>query len=93
MSGIIRPADKKPLEADDRLKLEWDAFFSLLVAAVNAVSQNALVSPKAYTVATVPDPIENAGRMIYVSDAATGSIPAFSDGTDWRRVDTRAIIS
>lgn len=33
------------------------------------------------------------GDMVFVTDAATGSIPAFYDGTNWRRVDTRAIVS
>jgi hypothetical protein len=92
MVNITRPADKKPLEADGRFKLEWDALFSLLVAAVNAVSQNGLVAPKAYTVATVPSAAENTGHMIYVSDAIGGGIPAFSDGAIWLRVDTRTIV-
>lgn len=34
-----------------------------------------------------------AGSMVYVPDASGGSIPAFSDGTDWRRVDTRAVVT
>lgn len=45
-----------------------------------------------YTVATLPS-ASIAGLMIFVSDAAGGSIPAFSDGTNWRRVDTRAVVS
>ena len=47
---------------------------------------------QSYIVAGVPeaDPI---GRLIYVSDEAGGAVPAFSDGTDWRRVTDRAIIS
>jgi hypothetical protein len=31
--------------------------------------------------------------MIYVSDEAGGAIPAFSDGTNWRRVTDRAVVS
>lgn len=45
-----------------------------------------------YTVATLPSATVP-GLMIFVSDAAGGSIPAFSDGTNWRRVDTRAVVS
>lgn len=45
-----------------------------------------------YTVATVPDASEP-GRMIYVSDEAGGAVPAFSDGTNWRRVTDRAVVS
>lgn len=46
-----------------------------------------------YTVATVPDATENEGRLIPVSDEVGGYTMAFSDGTDWRRVQDRVIIS
>ncbi len=46
-----------------------------------------------YTVATVPTAGSFTGGMIFVTDETGGSIPAFSDGTDWRRVTDRAIIS
>ena len=45
-----------------------------------------------YTVATLPD----AGgdfRFIYVTDETGGAVPAFNDGTDWRRVTDRAVVS
>jgi hypothetical protein len=46
---------------------------------------------KAYTVATVPPAAGNTGMMIYVSNGAAGSpCMAFSDGTNWKRVDTVA---
>jgi hypothetical protein len=31
--------------------------------------------------------------LIYVSDEVGGAVPAFSDGTNWRRVTDRAIVS
>lgn len=34
-----------------------------------------------------------AGVMIYVTDEAGGAVPAFSDGTNWRRVTDRAVVS
>ncbi len=34
-----------------------------------------------------------AGALIYVSDESGGAVLAFSDGTDWRRVTDRAIVS
>lgn len=46
-----------------------------------------------YPVASLPTAVDATGSMVFVSDAATGSITAFSDGTNWRRVDTRAIVS
>lgn len=33
------------------------------------------------------------GSMVFVTNASGGSIPAFFDGTNWRRVDTRAIVT
>ena len=46
-----------------------------------------------YTVATVPSAVNLNGAMIYVSDETGGAVPAFSDGTNWRRVTDRAIIA
>lgn len=37
--------------------------------------------------------ISPAGSMIYVSDEFGGGVPAFSDGTNWRRVTDRAVIT
>lgn len=47
---------------------------------------------KSYTVATLPT-TSTAGGMIYVSDESGGAVMAFSDGTNWRRVTDRAIVS
>ena len=46
-----------------------------------------------YTVATLPSAAALAQAMIYVSDESGGEVPAFSDGTDWRRVTDRVIVS
>ena len=47
-----------------------------------------------YTVATVPSAATSgAGAQIYVSDETGGAVLAFSDGTDWRRVTDRAVVS
>lgn len=45
-----------------------------------------------YTVAGAPS-AAIAGRWIYVTDEVGGPVPAFSDGTNWRRCTDRAIIS
>lgn len=44
-----------------------------------------------YTVAGVP--LATTGWLIYVSNEVGGAVPAFSDGTNWRRVTDRAIIA
>lgn len=46
-----------------------------------------------YTVATVPAAASYTGGLIYVTDETGGAVPAFSDGTNWRRVTDRTIIS
>lgn len=46
-----------------------------------------------FTVATVPDATVFTQGLIYVSDEAGGATVAFSDGTNWRRVQDRAVIS
>lgn len=47
-----------------------------------------------FTCATAPDATVHKRGLIYVSDGAAGSpVVAFSDGTDWLRVDTLAAIS
>jgi hypothetical protein len=46
-----------------------------------------------YTVAEVPPATRWQGHMIIVTDETGGYVPAFCDGTNWRRVTDRAIIS
>lgn len=53
---------------------------------------------RGYTVASAPSPAEWSDgteytSLIYVSDETGGATLAFSDGTNWRRVQDRAIIS
>jgi hypothetical protein len=45
-----------------------------------------------YTVATLPV-ATTAGRLIYVSDESGGAVVAFSDGTNWRRLTDRAVVT
>ena len=54
---------------------------------------------KSFTVAELPDAADfdpvvlGRAAYIYVSDESGGATLAFSDGTDWRRVQDRAIVS
>jgi hypothetical protein len=45
-----------------------------------------------FTVSTLPSAIP-AGQMLFVTDETGGSIPAFSDGTNWRRITDAQIIT
>lgn len=46
-----------------------------------------------YTVATLPSAATYVRGVVYVSDETGGAVPAFSDGTNWRRVTDRAVVS
>ena len=46
-----------------------------------------------YTVAGVPAAADYTGAIIYVSNETGGATVAFSDGTNWLRVQDRAVIS
>ena len=46
-----------------------------------------------YTVTTLPDATMYLGCIIYVSNETSGATVAFSDGTNWRRCQDRAIVS
>lgn len=48
---------------------------------------------KSYTVAGLPTASLYTGALVYVSNETGGAIPAFSDGTNWRRTSDRAIVS
>ncbi|MCC6779779.1 MAG: hypothetical protein IT537_24625 [Hyphomicrobiales bacterium] len=47
---------------------------------------------RSYAVATLPS-AATAGQEIYVSDESGGAVLAFSDGTNWRRVTDRAVVT
>jgi hypothetical protein len=46
-----------------------------------------------YVVAGLPAAADYTGGIIYVSNEAGGATLAFSDGTNWRRVQDRAVVS
>lgn len=74
---------------------ELYTFFRQLIASApfKAISEDSHRLPS-YAVADVPDAGDSgAGAMIYITDETGGAVPAFSDGTDWRRVTDRAIVS
>lgn len=50
------------------------------------------VTLSSYVVAGLPAVTTFPG-LIFVSDETGGAVPAFSDGTNWRRVTDRAVVS
>lgn len=74
-------------------KLTREGF--LILQNVTTFSNSLVLSVPlvSYLKTAMPDATFAAGQLIYVSNEAGGSVPAFSDGTDWRRVTDRAIVS
>jgi hypothetical protein len=68
----------------------WSGFFDGIHSILNNSTPWKLTS---YTVLTAPDATLYEGNIIYVSDEIGGATVAFSDGTNWRRVQDRVIIS
>lgn len=64
---------------------------ALMGDATEAASAPVLL--REYTVAGVPTASLYEGGIIYVSDETGGATLAFSDGTNWRRVQDRAVVS
>ena len=86
MTRIVEPKNVRFAEQVGDIHFQWMSFFRRLASRVSNL--------QSYTVAGVPDAAASgAGAMIYVSDETGGAVPAFSDGTNWRRVTDRAVIS
>lgn len=64
----------------------------LRLGTTGILTPQAQVNLKSFAVATLPS-AGTAGGLIYVSDETGGAVVAFSDGTDWRRVTDRAVVS
>jgi hypothetical protein len=81
----------KPDGTTLKLRLADDSADAPLTAGHIAASGS--VTFPSYTVATFPDAAAWVRRIIYISDEAGGATMAFSDGTNWRRMADRAIVS
>jgi hypothetical protein len=58
-----------------------------------AMTATGPIKLQSYPKAAVPPAAANPGALIYVSDAATGATVCYSNGTNWLRVDTSAVLS
>ena len=92
---MTQPPIKK-IPDEFKANLAVKDFFSRLVNAVYflwADYTNGRMRFKKYTVSTLPEAAGNERRIIYVSDESGGVTLAFSDGTNWRRVQDIAVVS
>jgi len=69
-----------------------DETYSLGQISISGVITPNLFILPTYSKSSLPS-VTPAGQMIFVTDEAGGAIPAFSDGTDWRRVTDRQVVS
>lgn len=68
----------------------WARFFARLDRILGGKQPLALAP---YPKAKLPEAGQFGTHLILVTDDVGGSVPAFSDGTNWRRVTDRAVIS
>lgn len=71
---------------------DWKEWANGLIKIMQATDGQIIISLTSYTVATVPKVVKS-GVLIYVTDEVGGATVAFSDGTNWRRVADRVVIS
>jgi hypothetical protein len=62
------------------------------IGGTNVITSARHIQLRSYTVGTLPS-ASPAGQEIYVSNETGGAVPAFSDGTNWRRVTDRTIVA
>lgn len=70
-------------------------YITMLTQQLNEklVGSTDVVRLPSVAVGALPSALTAAPALIYVYNASGGGIPCFSDGTNWRRVDTRGIVS
>lgn len=89
MTVPVPPLKDITLTSGARFTTTWQAWFN---GVWRVLSGRDPLQCASFTVATLP-PATPAGQMIYVSNEIGGATLAFSDGTNWRRVQDRAIVS
>lgn len=60
---------------------------------VRRLEQPQIPTMQPFAVADLPSPADTLYGLIFITDEVGGAVPAFSDGTNWRRVTDRAIVS
>lgn len=83
------PTNDITLTPTNRFTVTWNRWFQSVVKALTGGEPLPLAS---YTIAELPTPT-SFPSIIYVSNESGGSVPAFSDGNNWRRVTDRAIVT
>ncbi len=88
-ADAIAQSNTEALAAANRL---FEGNNQRLIAASGRLDCSVPLRLPSYTVAGLPSP-STAGQMVYVSNESGGAVVAFADGTNWRRVTDRAVVS
>lgn len=70
----------------------WTDWGRALIETLRRPQEITAVQLPRYSVSALPSAAQD-GLFIYVIDEFGGAVPAFSDGTDWRRVTDRQVVS
>ena len=93
MTELVSKTDHGVKLIDDgKASLVLQVYLDELELKINGALLGVQVELKSYTVATLPA-VPTTPGLVFVSDETAGAVPAFSDGTNWRRVTDRAIVS
>ena len=76
----------------DMRRIAWQTIVEAFGLDVSEASALILQAPS-YTVSGLPSAATYPRGLIYVSNEAGGAVLAFSDGSNWRRVTDRAVVS
>lgn len=87
-----KPDHGSPLVNQDKATDRFQTFLDDIELRFNQFLLGTQVVLPPYIVAELPVVPDEPG-LIFVSDETGGAVPAFSDGTNWRRVTDRAIVS
>ncbi|MGL4322904.1 MAG: DUF2793 domain-containing protein [Beijerinckiaceae bacterium] len=79
----------------ERMRLTGDGRLGIGVSEPTCALQvDGAMRPASYSVAGLPSAAAaGSGAMVFVSNEVGGAVMAFSDGTQWRRVTDRAVVS
>lgn len=93
-----KPDHGEKIIEDGSASTRFQLFMDDLEERLNDFLLGATVRIPTYAKADLPDAATNFqaddfSSLIYVSDDVGGAVPAFTDGTNWRRCTDRAVIS
>ena len=93
-SLVSIPEHGAQITEDDYASPALQLFFDDLVQIINARLPGGWTTLPVHTILELPPASAvGAGGLVYVSDEAQGAQPAFSDGTSWRRISDRGLVS